>query len=112
MPEAVLGEVLGVGAGALAALPPGAPLPRLQTDLSKKLWHVVGAVRARRRGASATSWLPLTLVAPNNGAARAEVAALMVEDKTGGAPTAGGRPSYVDLLCTIHTSIQHSMTHT
>jgi protein transport protein SEC24 len=109
-PEAVVAELFGPGTVA-AHIPPGAPLPRLSTDLSKRVWHVIGAVRARRRGGAATSWLPLTVVAPAHGAGRAEVAALMVEDKTGGTPAAGGRASYVDLLCTIHTAIQHSLTH-
>ncbi len=108
--DTVVAELFGPGAAA-AALPPAAPLPRLHSVLSKKVWHCVSAVRARRRGGAAASWLPLTVVGPAHGAGRAEVAALMVEDKTAGSPAAGGRASYVDLLCTIHTSIQHSMAH-
>ena len=81
------------------------PLPRARTEWSLRVWTIIEAIRARR-----PPYLPLTVVGPRDGAggaageaARDRFAAQLVEDRVGSAR------SYVDLLCSIHTSIQARM---
>jgi protein transport protein SEC24 len=99
MDEGVFAEWFGGAIPAPAALPPGTPLPLLDSDMSYRLWTVITAIRARR-----PPFLPVTVVAPSDGPGREAVAALMAEDR------AGSARSYVDLLCSVHTAIQGRMT--
>jgi protein transport protein SEC24 len=88
-------DLFGSGVPGPAALPPGTPLPLLDSEASMRLWSMMAAIRSRR-----PPFLPVVVVAPSDTPLRELVATYMAEDRVGSAR------SYVDLLCHVHTAIQ------
>jgi hypothetical protein len=96
--EELVRDVFGADAPPAAQLPPGTPLPELNTEFSLRLWTIVASLRARR-----PQYIPVHVLAPADADGRAAAARLFTEDK------AAGAPSYVDLLCEMHTQIQRKL---
>lgn len=97
--EETFRDTFGGGVPTPSALPPGTPLPALDTDASMRLWTIISAVRARKPPHQGVS-----VVAPGDAPLRDFVGTLLAEDRVGSAR------SYVDLLCHVHTAIQGKMT--
>ena len=94
--EELLSQLFGPdAAGPASDLPPGMQLPRLETGLNQRVWHMIGECRKWR-----TPFLPVRVVVPSDLNMRAKIALALVED------AAGGASSYVDMLCDMHTEIQ------
>ena len=112
--DEIVADLWGAGVGPASALPLcnsgiagigginsvcDPPLPRLRTEWSLRVWTIIAAIRARR-----PPYLPLAVIVPGDAEGRETFAGLLVEDRVGTAR------SYVDLLCTMHASIQARMT--
>jgi len=97
--EETVREVFGPAVPAAIALAKGTELPELDTEWNVRVWTIIAAIRSRR-----PPFLPLTVVVPADLEGRGAVARLFAEDKFDYAP------SYVDLLCEMHTSIQKKLT--
>lgn len=97
--EELLSGLFGEGVSSPAQLPPGVELPRLATPLSLRVRTVITAIRARR-----PPYLPLHVIVPSDNEGRDRFAIALVEDRNGAAH------SYVDLLCSMHASIQQRLT--
>ena len=79
-------------------LPPRPQLPELQTEWSLRTHTIVAAIRARR-----PPYLPVNVIVPSDADGRAASSRLFTED------TVDLAPSYVDLLCEMHSVIQKNM---
>ena len=97
--EELVKDTLGEAAPPAAQLPPGLTLPALNTEFSLRLWTIIAALRARR-----PQYLPVLVLAPADVDRYAAAARLFTEDK------AADAPSYVDLLCDLHSAIQKKLS--
>ena len=96
--EELVRDLFGADAPPPAQLPPGTPLPQLNTELSLRIWTIIASLRARR-----PQYSPGAVLVPADADGRAAAARLFTEDK------AAGAPSYVDLLCDLHGAIQRKL---
>lgn len=92
-------ELFGNGIPNPQALPPGTPLPMLDTDASMRVWTIIYTLRSRR-----LPYLPVHVIAPSDTMGKNMVNNLLVEDRVGNVR------SYVDLLCHVHSEIQSKLT--
>jgi protein transport protein SEC24 len=96
-------QVFGGASANSATLPPNTPLVMYDSDLSKRIWACISAIKQRRDN----FYMPVSVISAIDVEGRELLKTLMVEDKG----KSGGK-SYVEILCDIHTSIQAKLMST
>ena len=98
--EDLVRDTFGAEAPPASQLPPGLTLPAINTEFSLRLWTIIASLRARR-----PQYVPVVVIAPADIDRHAAAARLFTEDK------AADAPSYVDLLCDLHSAIQKKLAN-
>ena len=122
-PLATLRDLFNLEAGVTSAtsLPARPPLPRKPNPTSQRLWAAITCICARRiLACTASTELPVTVIAPGDPTGKGEVCEALVEDRlpgTGASASSAGpnapsnARSYVEVLCAIHSAIQQQLTN-
>jgi hypothetical protein len=97
--EELIKDTFGSDSPPPTQLKPNIVLPKLKTEFSLRLWTIIASLRAKK-----PYHVPVIVVSPNDVDRRANTARYFSEDKF------GSSPSYVDLLCEMHASIQKKLS--